>query len=225
MVEKAACRSLKCFGGWLLFAVGVAFGTDGAVRAAPSGLNVIPTADILPIGEISLEGEFTGERPLPSIAGEFALESQVGITPRLEAGIDLALGTGSLGQYPLLNAKWLLLPESRRVPAVALGVQNITLEQSPQPYLILTRTLGKTRLHAGAIYISPSTVGMAGIDHLLSKRLLFQADYTGGEVEGFISAGFVSELLPRVALNYALTVPSEGGAVGSILNLSYVMHL
>lgn len=213
MVERKAWRAVArlfgVLGLWLAWAA--------AGGAAPSGLNVIPTADILPPGSLSLEGETTGTRaPLASGGDRFAL-LQAGVTPRLEIGVDREVG--DVDQQPLFNVKWLLLPDGSRAPALALGVQNVARGAQAETYLVATRSFGKPRLHLGALH-SPDTVRLlAGVDVALGNRITFQADHTGGG-DGLSSVGLALQLGPRASLTYALLFPAGDAHTGHLLNLA-----
>lgn len=183
--------------------------------AAPSGLNVIPTADILETGILDLEGEINGEKIVPGNQQGWGLLSQFGLTPRVELGADLV--SDDEGERILLNVKWLIFPK----PALALGVQNVSHRQQMEPYLVATHPLGKTRLHAGLV-TGAGTGLLAGVDHLCSPRLVLQGDYMGGS-EGSASLGVAWQVLVPVNLSYAFLFSTDERP-SCLLNLAFTLR-
>ena len=187
--------------------------------AAPTGLAIIPTADLLPPGVASLEVETVGNRALPGGEGETPALSQFGLTTRLDAGSDRRIGGGP--GHTLLNAKWLVLPEERGLPAIAVGVQNVAGGLRAEPYLVGTRSLGQTRFHLGALRTEGALRPLAGIDHTLGT-LMLMAEVLGGP-EGVAAGGIALPLTSRLGLTYAATLPTRGGQVGHIVNLALLV--
>ena len=129
--------------------------------AGPTGLTAIPTADVLDPMTASLEFEAEGRRvPFGGDCDRFVL-LQIGLPRSLEAGIDTCT-TGSEG--PWLNAKWVMMNETLRFPAVAVGLQSVGKDTTAEPYLALSRDVGNVRLHTGAIRLAHHTSWILGVE-------------------------------------------------------------
>src|SRR5262249_275247 len=112
---------------------------------APTGLNGIPTTDLIPLRQLSLalqnanpelrgsESMFHEPRPSPQL--------ELGLPWNLEGGLDLVPADGPEDYRPQLNLKWKVLPEGYRWPAVAVGAQQLGPEFAPNYFLVLSRTL------------------------------------------------------------------------------------
>ena len=66
--------------------------------------------------------QFDGQVPEAN-TNTWVLNTELGLTPRFEAGIDLDLSSQS-DSRGLLNAKYVLTTDNRRWPALAIGVCN-----------------------------------------------------------------------------------------------------
>lgn len=213
---------------------------------APTGLNVIPTTDIVPTGSWiggiqNANSNFTGtpfyKQP------QFTLQSQYSLTSDLEAGFDLAQ-TPDIGyQAIVFNIKTLLLSEDDKLPNVAFGFWNVTRGQEPGYYVTLSKTLNYEeeervrfsahhrrnrkllgrRIHVGATLDGHGTIEpFAGTDLQLSETAVFQADWVYGAGNA-ISAG-VAYVLPdnRTTITPALLFSNEDGHPnGVLLNVSH----
>jgi len=189
--------------------------------AAPSGLNVIPTADVLGKELVSLEYEVSGKARLwdGDCAGWGLF--QIGIGHGLELGLDRCFSDDAWWG----NVKWQALAETPRIPAVALGLQGLSKGARPQPYLATTRSIGKMRLHAGAILIGHNLRWMLGLDRPVGRRLTLQADYTSGD-ENALTYGMSAALTDNLALTLART-SGNSAAIGNgeVLNLAWTIKL
>ena len=122
----------------------------GAMNAwpSPTGLTVIPTADLLEPMTGSIEFEAAGRQvPFGGDCGRCIL-FEIGLPQGIEAGIDTSI---SSNEGPWLNAKWLVLGETAVVPAVAVGLQNVGEDTVAEPYLALAKHVGNARVHTGGI--------------------------------------------------------------------------
>ncbi len=144
--------------------------------AAPTGLNVITTADVLGHNEVALEYQNDGVQLFGSDCNDWAL-LQVGLFGRLELGADRCFD-GEQGTFG--NAKVLLQEEEETRPAVAVGVQNIAEGESAQPYLALAKDAAGARLHLGVIRLDDETEIMAGVEWGLAERATLVLDHVTG---------------------------------------------
>lgn len=188
---------------------------------APSGLNVIPTTDVLGNREISLEAESDGRgQPWGDDCTRLLL-FQIGLGNGFEAGIDHCLDDPELW----LNVKWRLQDESTGRPAVACGIQGISNNESAQPYLAIHKSVGSVRLHTGLIVIDRKTRWMGGIDRPLGNRITLQADYINGSENAF-TYGVGISLSKNLSLTLGRAVGnSEEIGNGYIVNLACSLHL
>jgi len=155
--------------------------------ACYSGLAVIPTADMVPAGEYGLEPQFDGSCEGGSV-GTRILNTQFGITPRLDAGVDFDLSDDADPRV-LGNFKYLAVNGGTRSPAVALGVCNLGSNIRSSPYVAATHGFGALRGHAGLMRIEGNNRWFIGADRNVTERLMLMADYVSGD-ENSSSVGF-----------------------------------
>jgi hypothetical protein len=136
-------------------------------------------------GEIAVDLSTEG-RDLPfGHDCDYWLNTEVGLTPQIEAGVDFSL-QGDCG--PLFNAKWRLVEEKEERPALALGVVGIGEDSTTQPYLLLSHSHGRGSWGAGVLSEDKTLLGMVGVDLSLTPTLCAVADHVGGQ-EGVTTLG------------------------------------
>ena len=116
-----------------------------AVRAAPTSLNQIPTPDLVPYKQITLQlangnTDVTPTLPVwraPQVEGQ----SEFGLPWNMEAGLDVAPINAQQDYRPELNLKWRPIDEDYWIPATAIGVQQLGVGFTPGYYLIASKTL------------------------------------------------------------------------------------
>ena len=171
--------------------------------AAPTGLNTIPTADLVPLRQLSLglqngntelrgsESVFREPRPVPQL--------EVGLPWNLEGGLDLVPADGPEDYRPQLNLKWKVLPEGYRWPAIAVGASQLGSGFVPNYFLVLSRTLNfqqvqyqkfrahhrniklrGIRAHAGILRTGNAWQAMVGSDVEVSDHFIIYADWISG---------------------------------------------
>lgn len=193
----------------------------GVAAGAPSGLNIIPTADVLAAGEMSLEHEMTGQGRLWGDDSDSFGLLQFGLGRGIEVGVDRGFDPRDWWG----NAKWQVQPEDAGKPAVALGIQGLSDGDRAQPYVVMTRSLNALRLHAGAIVIEDDLRWMAGTEVPLGTHLVFQADYTSGRDNSW-SYGVAAALSDNVSLTVAHRLGNSGAVDdGYIFNLAWSVRL
>lgn len=113
--------------------------------AVPTGLRIIPTAEILTGGQqrYEYEGEGSGKLYMPLSSTVYGVQSVV--ASNTEGGIDQVSHVGQV-----YNLKWQFLAESA-LPALAFGVQNIASGEKVQYYLVGSKTFSQLRLHGGVL--------------------------------------------------------------------------
>ena len=101
--------------------------------AIPSGLNTMPTADTMNLGQ--LRGEVRYNSGLLYANGESWVGGlETGAILGTEAGID------RVGNKEVFNAKWRFFGGGI-IPGVAVGAQNLANDETPQVYLVATEHL------------------------------------------------------------------------------------
>jgi hypothetical protein len=220
-------------------------GSSSYVFAGPTGLNVIPTTDLVPLnswlfGFQNANTSFTGvpfyRQPL--LTGQ----TQFGLANWLEAGLDYAQAPDLAHNSVLFNAKALLLTEDERQPNVAAGIWNVTQGQKPGYYLTLSKTLNFAqeqeerfkahhrrnrkllgrRVHLGTMLDGHGTFQpFAGTDLQLSESLVFQADWVHGP--GNAGTVGVAYVFPdqRTVINPAILFTNNTRQFGFSLNFSH----
>jgi hypothetical protein len=174
-----------------------------AAQAAATGLNQIPTTDLVPQGQVLLQLQ-NGNTEVRGDASVFhqpqlTPQSQVGLPWNAEAGIDVAPSDPPHDYRPVTNLKWKPLDEDYRVPAFALGVSGLGPGFTPSYYATLSKTLNYDaiqyqkfrahhrniklrgiRLHAGVMGSNNVWHAMIGTDIEVSDYFVFYADWLSG---------------------------------------------
>ena len=158
--------------------------------AVPTGLNLMPTADVLSPGQIRVDYESAGGGQLYVPSGEALAGVEGGSPLGLEAGVDQA---GSPGLA--YNAKWRFWSNGVIMPAIAIGIQGYQTGETAQAYLVATKPLLPTsllsiagvkadlRLSAGVMRHDSSTAIMYGASGSLGPFTL-KADHINGSDSG-----------------------------------------
>ncbi len=177
----------------------------GVGFCSPTGLNVIPTADVLDKDVFILETPCSGGLRFGPEGDSYAL-LQIGVGKGMEIGLDQREMNGHIDAW--LNAKWRCLEEDGVRPAVAIGVKNFSKDTKKQPYLVMSKSLKLGRLHAGIIKIEDVSRMMLGFDKTLNQKLAVQADYISG-AENRFTAGFRMQIGKAATLWAARSFPNS----------------
>ena len=196
---------------WVSVAVALLVATRA--RAAPTGLNVIPTTDLVPVRQLSvaLQNGNTEVRGDSSVwhQPQLVFQSEAGLPWNCEGGVDVA-PSAPPGRYrPQFNLKWKPLAEAELWPAVAGLVSQLGPHFTTNYSLIASKTLNfdaiehqkfrahrrniklrGIRLHAGI----QRTFGnrwhaLVGSDLEVSDRLVLYADWTSGAASAVTLGG------------------------------------
>lgn len=159
------------------------FGIASVVNAAPCGLAITPTADILAPRELSVSVSTTATQ---DAASDFSVNSQVGITPWLDAGYDYSLtGEEGLGNFKIG------LPIAQG--AVAAGLQSINdVEEWYGVYTHAPERLAPLRIHVGILDSSVSDIApFLGLEYTCCQSVTLMLEGVGGEESyGAVGAAF-----------------------------------
>ena len=190
--------------------------------AYPTGLNVIPTADVLEPKSFRIEFENDGCSRLFSAESERYWLLQAGIAPGLEVGVDAYYLEET---STMLNAKYAVLEESDSAPALAFGAFDIGEGGSPTYYLAAAKSFGRHRFHAGAIGNRRHSDPMAGYEFELDDSAWLLFDWIRGD-ENYLTAGVYVENKLGGGISLAFGFPNSGeGENMVLLNLSWTCSL
>ncbi|HEV2473313.1 MAG TPA: hypothetical protein VGS41_11640 [Chthonomonadales bacterium] len=221
-----------------------------SASAGPTGLNIIPTTDIVPfhswIGQIQ-NSNTSFQVPAFYSAPDAILQSQFSLSPTIEAGVDYFTPPQADHSEPVFNIKALLLSEDEYRPNAAIGIWNVGLRQPAGYYITLSKTLNYAqeqferfrahhrrnrkllgrRIHAGLAFDGHGAVApFLGTDLQLNENSVFQADWISGSGNA-ISFG-LAYVFPdqRTVLNPAILFSNNKQRVdGFILSLSHQFNL
>ena len=181
-------------------------------RAAATGLNVIPTTDLVPWnqldvqlsnGNTAIDGRH-GVLRQPQLLPQF----EAGLPWHLEMGLDVVPSDGADDYRPQMNFKWTPLAEGEWHPAVAGGAQGLGIGFQPSYYLVASKTLNFTaieyqkfrahhrniklrgiRLHTGILREPNAWRAMVGTDIELSDHFVLYADWVSGSANAVSLGG------------------------------------
>ena len=186
--------------------------------AAPSGLALIPTADVVPnkefVAELQLDGTLD---PLDS--GCRFLNLELGFADRIEAGIDYDASADTDEPW-LFNAKFLLATNIADTAALAVGLRNLGAEEEPEAYTVTTCAFGDFRLHFGCTESEERNLdGIVGFDYAWTEGWWLYGEWTSGPE----NAGAVGVNIPLPGpfdLMTGIIVPNS-----SEEDTAYTLHL
>ena len=197
---------LCCVGAFLCANAGL---RGGPALGSATSLNIIPTADVLPVGTGNLGFQY--EDVTPPYGDEFAdqAQSQFGVPLAEPGSVETGLDTSTRTIGWWWNIKWRFFTEGKLRPATAIGVQNVGTGDDPQPYLVAFKHVTHGyRLHFGIIKSIYRWRHMFGLDGPIGSITTFMADYTSGP-RNFATVG-VNVMLPyNLQLNPALLIGND----------------
>jgi hypothetical protein len=154
-----------------------------------SGLIVIPTADVVAPANYTIYLQYN-HAFARAADGTQIVNTEFGVVPRLEAGVDFDLSRGADATV-LFNAKYQLQPPDEKHTGVAAGICSLGPHAQAAPFVAATRSFGATRGHAGLMQNGRETDWFVGVDHAIGKRLSVFADYTSGDAnESSVGASY-----------------------------------
>jgi len=195
-------------------------------HAAPTGLNQIPTTDLVPVGQVSLQlqngnTEISGSSSVGH-QPQLIPQSEFGLPWHLETGLDVAPSEPPNEYRPILNLKWSPVAEGYWVPAIAGGVQQLGVGFTPGYFLALTKTLNYNalqyqkfrahhrniklrgiRLHTGVQGTGNVWRALVGLDAELGDHFVFYGDWISG-AQNSVSLGGVLVINQHDSIQAAL---------------------
>lgn len=199
----------------------------GSALATPSGLNNIPTADVVPAGVLVWQSfaELGEDRAPAWFAGV-----KYGPAENWEVGLDDAVAGGGSAGGPTLQVKCRRALGDRG--AFAVGAANISDDRARHgevfPYFVSSASLGTARGHLGYSWQSDNRAWFVGADSAVNRRATLRADWiqTADGDEHMSSLGFIGALSARWLVEGWASFPSaEGAETGYVLKLNWVMPL
>jgi hypothetical protein len=173
------------------------------VFCCPTGLTLIPTADVLSQGGVFFCTERCGTLSTSVSDAESNSYFQVGLGYGLEMGYDVYADNSHAW-----NAKW-ALPTPVGGVSLALGVMGITKGETSQTYIMGTKPFGVDRVHLGMVNDGESFLPMLGYDRQITDRIKLELDYIGGD-DNCASLGFWIDINKTTGINLAYTHQNSG---------------
>lgn len=218
--------------------VGCLISVTGLCFASPTGLNNIPTTDVVPDKTLVLQTWLTsGEDAKPVYVAGF----KYGIIDRVEVGLDSKIGSVTGGPVALQGK--LKIFESDIGFASLAGVEGITFESNRRieddilPYFALSQDirinedLQLIRLHGGYIFQKNNFGFFFGADRtfdVLEQTLILRSDIkqVNDMDDLLISGGFLFTLPFNLVLESWLNIPTQSGKEESVtVKLNYVIKI
>ncbi len=215
-----------------------------AAAAAPTGLNLVPTADVVPWRQLTVQlqngnTEVSGRRSVIH-QPDLVVQSQVGLPYDCEAGIDVLPSDPPYDYRPAVNFKWTPVAEGDRWPATAVGVQGLGVGFAPSFYAVATKTINYDqiqyqkfrahhrniklrgiRLHAGILRAPNAWRAILGTDVEVNDHFVFYADWTSGPANA-VSLGGVIVLDRANSIGIALLRGNTADRVsGALVTLTH----
>ena len=208
-------------------------------RAAPTGLNQIPTTDLVPEKQLTLQlqngnTEVNGRSSLVH-RPELVPQSELGLPWNLEAGLDVAPSDPPHDYRPEMNVKANPVREDYRVPAVAVGATQLGVGFTPNYFLVLSKTLNYQqiqyqkfrahhrnvklrgiRLHAGLLRTSNAWRALAGTDIEVNDHFVVYADWISG-AQSAVSLGGVLVIDRQNSVQVSLLRGNTADRVSGVL--------
>ena len=219
-----------------------------AAQAAPTGLNQIPTTDLVPIGQLSLQLQ-NGNTEVSGPSSMFhqpapVPQSEYGIPWRIETGLDVAPSNPPHDYRPVLNVKWSPVHEDYRIPAAAVGALQLGVGFTPGYYLVLSKTLNYDaiqyqkfrahhrnrklrgiRLHTGLLYNGYTCEALLGTDIEVNDHFIFYADWISGAASS-VSLGGVLVIDQHLSIQASLLRQNdEDRLTGVLVNVTHTFDL
>lgn len=186
-----------------------------------STLLIMPTAHTLKGGKYNIdlesEGVQLGEGEL-----SWALNTKVGVTDRLEAGVNIDLDADSDTLF-LFKAKYSTPIVAGRTE-LGVGVTSVGHNSKYVPYTVISQRIGGVELHAGIDRVDCCGRLLFGVDGKITPRLAWMADINNGEDE-FSSTGMEYTVSRTLKIRAGAVFPNNGGATTLTVQIKYVNDL
>jgi hypothetical protein len=182
------------------------------VRAAPTGLNQIPTTDLVPFNQLSLQLQNNNTEISGSDSvfhqPQLVPQSEFGLPWQLEAGLDVSPSDPPGDYRPIVNVKWSPIEEAPYLPAAGAGVTQLGPDITANYFLVLSKTIDSDAIedrllraaqrhfrlrgmrgHTGLLRTSNAWRALVGIDFELNDRAVLYSDWMSGGSNAFSFGG------------------------------------
>lgn len=185
--------------------------------ACYTGMNVIPTVDMVGQGALRLdlliEGDVKGIK-----SDTWILNSQYGLSENFEFGIDHDFSDGASPRN-LLNAKYLIPASAALKLPIALGVCSVADHSKADLYAVTAYQSRIARLHFGVGRLSSKDEWFVGADKEVGTQTLM-LEYVHGR-DNSLSLGTAFDLTKNLALSTSFVHPNDGSADRFVMYLGY----
>ena len=211
---------------WILCLIGCFVFVQSGL-ASPSGLNNIPTADVVPENILVFQ---TWANLGPERSTDLFFGAKFGVYKGVEIGLDSEDSGPIVAQFKVQAP--VFGPDSKLLPLV--GVENISTDTDRagdlNPYIVFTYDFDFLRGHVGYNFQDDNLGAFLGVDttvQLGGRDLVLRADVRetsdGDELLG--SLGFLHVLPENFVLEGWVSVPSDDGLEESYtIKLNYVLE-
>lgn len=228
--------------------VAAAFAAASAAQAAPTGLNQIPTTDIVPVHQASLQvangnSDVRGDDSVFH-QPEIEPQSEFGLPWDIEAGVDVAPADSPDDYQAIFNVKWSPLHEDYWIPAAGVGAMQLGNGFAPNYFFVLSKTLDYEqiqyqkfrahhrnrklrgiRLHTGILYNGYDPEALVGTDIEVADHFIVYADWISG-ASSSVSLGGVFVLDHHFSIQASLLRQNDQDRLtGALANITYTFDL
>jgi hypothetical protein len=208
-------------------------------RAAPTGLNQIPTTDLMPFKQLMLQlqngnTEIRGDHSVfhrPTLV----YQSEFGLPGRLEAGLDVQPANPPHDYRPVLNLKWSPIREGYYNPAAAVGITQVGPDFDPNYFLVLSKTINYSqiqyqkfrahhrniklrgiRFHTGILRTNNAWRALVGTDIEVNDHFVFYGDWISG-AQNSVALGGVLIITPQSSIQASLLRANNEDRLSGVL--------
>lgn len=183
--------------------------------ATPTGLNNIPTADVVPEKVLVLQGIVeVGDEKKPGYVAGF----KYGLIKNLEVGLDGRIFPEAVLEETLKGQMKYRFEFNDKM-AMAAGIANLGDRAKlgwEDYYLVATHNFGFLRAHLGGTFQKDNEGGFAGLDKmvpLFERNLTLRADIiqTNDSHDTTASMGFIYDIGFNFLLESWISLPSQSG--------------
>lgn len=184
--------------------VAACVGTTGVVWAGPTGLNAMPTADVMGHREILVTYAFSGTERKISKKVNHVNGLEAGLFDRIELGVD-----NDFANTTTWNLKILLLEGKDSTWAISGGYMN-GYDRQVDSYVVGRYDLKNLRLHAGWMQNADGGHAMGGVDFPIFGSATGMVEYLDGpNPYGYVGINWEIPRLPGFAVMGTVCIPKK----------------
>ncbi len=214
---------------YLLFALLCILLAASPIWATSTGLNNIPTADVVP--ENLLVFQYYNELGKDNVPDHFA-GFKYGLMKNVEIGLDGRIFPEKSKEENLV-AQSKIRFELSEESAIAIGITNLGDRDKAGyefPFAVLSHDIGPLRIHFGGTSQTNNEGFFGGLDKtikFLDRDLMFRADIiqVNEQKDTVTSAGFIYDLGHNFLLESWMSFPSQSGREDYVtIKINYVIR-